>query len=125
MDSNFWYKLLEDVIVLAVSAIVPAVLALIVVMIRKKFAEFKNIYPEYGYLLEQAASFAVKAAEEANFAGFIDDKRAYALEIAQKYLDDHKVKLSLEVIDAAIEAAVYDVMNKERIANEGLVKGVV
>ena len=116
MDSNFWYKLLQDVVVLAVSAIAPALFALIVVLIRKKFAEFKNLYPDYGYLIEQAASFAVKAAEQSNFAGLIEDKKEYAIGVAQEYLNAHKVKIDVAVIEAAIESAIYSEMNKERIA---------
>jgi hypothetical protein len=116
MDSNFWYKLLQDVLVLAVTAIAPALFALIVVIIRNKLADLKVKYPDYSYILEQAAKFAIQAAEQADFAGLIKDKKEYALSIAQKYLDDHKVKIQLDVIDAAIESAIYAEMNKDRIA---------
>jgi hypothetical protein len=116
MDSNFWYKLLQDIIVLSVSAIAPVVVGLIVVVIKKKLAEIKLLYPDYAPVLEAAAKFAIQAAEEAKFAGLIEDKKEYALGVAQKYLDDHKVKIQLDVISAAIEAGIYEGMNKDRIA---------
>ena len=116
MDSNFWYKLLQDIIVLAVTAIAPALFALIVVIIKKKYAEFKSYANDYGWDLDQIANMAVKAAEEAKFAGLIEDKMAYALDIAQKQLDKKGIKIDLAVIKAAIEAAVYSEMNKDKIA---------
>lgn len=59
------------------------------------------------WALEQAVEIAVRAAEKMNFSEFIDDKKAYAFEIAQRYLDNEGwEEIDVELLEAAIEAEV-------------------
>ena len=115
MDSSFWYGLLQNIILLAVTAIAPALFALIVVIIRKKYAELKSYASEYGWDLDQFAELAVKAAEGMNLDGQIQDKKAYAIQIVQKQLDGRGIKLDISVIEAAVEAAVFSQFNKKEV----------
>jgi len=61
--------------------------------------------------LEEAAVFAVMAAEQAGAAELIKDKKVYAFDIAERWLELRGIKIDLDLIDAAIEAAVYEKFN--------------
>ncbi len=65
-------------------------------------------------LLEEAAKIAVSAAEQAGAAKLISDKKVYAMDVAEKWLEQHGVHLDFELIDAAIEAAVYEQFNTDK-----------
>ena len=67
-------------------------------------------------LLEEAAKVAVTAAEQAGAAYLINDKKAYAMDIAERWLEQHGIMLDIELIDAAIEAAVYKQFNSDKSA---------
>ena len=41
----------------------------------------------------------------------IKDKKVYAFDIAERWLELHGIKIDLDLIDAAIEAAVYEKFN--------------
>jgi len=68
----------------------------------------------YGWVLEEFATIAVRAAEQANIAGLIKDKKQYAVEILDKSLKDHGFNVNLDVISAAIEAAVLQEFNRDK-----------
>ena len=70
--------------------------------------------PDATDLLEEAAKVAVTAAEQAGAAYLINDKKAYAMDIAEKWLGQHGIYLDIELIDAAIEAAVYQQFNSDK-----------
>lgn len=55
---------------------------------------------------------AVKAAEQSKAAGYIADKKAYALEFCQAWLDNHNMKLDVKTLEGAIEAAVLSEFNR-------------
>ena len=57
---------------------------------------------------------AVRAAEQAGAAGLIHDKRAYAFNVAEKWLKARGVTLDIDLIYAAIEAAVYKEFNESK-----------
>lgn len=60
-----------------------------------------------GWALEQAVEIAVRAAEKMEFSKFIDDKKTYAFEIAQRYLDaEGWDEVDVDLVSAAIEAEV-------------------
>jgi len=68
----------------------------------------------YG-MVRFAAMAAVKAAEQANLGGLIEEKKAYAIDYVERYIEKaYGVKVDVEVISQAIEAAVYDEFNKYR-----------
>jgi hypothetical protein len=62
------------------------------------------------------ASIAVKAAEQSNMNGWLDDKKAYAVEICQGWLKARGISLDVATIEAAIEAAVMEEFNKNKNA---------
>lgn len=76
------------------------------------WAELSERYPTVTDLLRQSACIAVSAAEQAGAAGLITEKKQYAIGIAEKWLAEHGVVLDLDLIDAAIEAALYDTINQ-------------
>lgn len=100
------------------AALVAAWLAQKIKEVRKKIAE-EN--PEVGYWLELAAELAVKAAEQSELAGFIGDKKAWAVSEATRYLQAHGIVIDVESIEMAIEAAVWDEFNKDNpVKNKNL-----
>jgi hypothetical protein len=111
---NFWSDFLQNLVLAAVPIVVPFVIALLVAKIRLAWLQ---VDPNITYVLVQAAEFAVTAAEQAGASQYIKDKKAYALEIAQAWLDANKIKVDLALIDAAIESAVYNEFNKEKIGS--------
>lgn len=73
--------------------------------------------PELAELIEKAADFAVKAAEQAGIAELIEDKKKYALEVAEKWLESYKVTVDLELLSAAIEKSVLELFNSKQAEN--------
>lgn len=72
--------------------------------------------PQVMQIVEAAARFAVTAAEQAQKAGFIGDRKAYALRIAEDYLDEHGVVIDVDLLVAAIESAVWNEFNAAKEA---------
>jgi len=100
-------KLLEYFLPILVVALVGFLAA----KIKYWLAEAKSWNPKITSLLEQAAVFAVMAAEQAGAAKLIKDKKVYAFDIAERWLELRGVHIDLDLIDAAIEAAVYEKFN--------------
>jgi len=69
-------------------------------------------------VLQTAVDIGVKAAEQLDLNGAINDKKIEALKIAQNYLDVHGVKIDLSVLESAIEAAVYEAFNTGKTRTE-------
>jgi aminopeptidase N len=65
------------------------------------------------YYLEYAARIAVRAAEQAGMAGLIADKRKYAFDVIEKALASRGFVVDIDIIYAAIEAAVMQEFNKD------------
>lgn len=100
-------------LVAAIYALVPVAVMWITRQVQKMWLDWKDYQPDLAHATQQAAEFAVKAAEQVNLSGaleeFADSKLDYALEIAQKYLDARGLKnIDLDLLRAAIEAAVKD-----------------
>ena len=80
---------------------------LTLVLKNKWLQELENSKPELRWYLDEAVDIAVRAAEQSKFADFIEDKKAYAFEIAQLWLDAHGwEEVDIDVLEAAIEAEV-------------------
>jgi len=96
---------------LIVAAIVVAALGLAINQATTAWVKFKLARPDLATLLEQGADVAVHAAEQIGVPKLLEQgysgKRAYALDIAQRFLDQHGLKgVSADLILAAIERAV-------------------
>lgn len=111
---EFWVKLIQNVLLAFLPVIASLAAGALYAWLRKTWAQFKNEKPDIAWILEQAAAMAVQAAEQAGAAGFIKDKKEYALGIAQLYLDSKGLKIDLALLDAAIEAAVFAEFNKNK-----------
>ena len=100
------------------SAILPVIAAFVVAylkaLIDKKMAEIEASKPELAWYLDEAVRIAVAAAEKANFSGFVEDKKEYAITIAQKWLDEHGWdEFDIDILEAAIEAEVLKQFGRE------------
>ncbi len=113
-ERSVWVDLLEKLLVAFVSFAAPLAVAWLFAQFKLVWAKFKAEKPDTAWLLEQAASMAVKAAEQANVAQHLDSKKDYALEVANKWLAAHGVPIDTFLLDAAIEAAVFDELNKNK-----------
>jgi hypothetical protein len=96
---------------MVVGAIVVAVLGYLAKQLAGLWSEFKFAQPNLASTLEQGADLAVHAAEQIGVVKLLaqgySGKRAYALAIAQKFLDEHGLKgVSADLTLAAIERAV-------------------
>ena len=106
--------LLEFLLPIAAVAIISAIVS----WAKLLWTKAKSWNPDATYLLEEAAKVAVTAAEQAGAAYLINDKKAYAMDIAERWLAEHGIHLDIELIDAAVEAAVYRQFNSEKPAEE-------
>ena len=110
-----WMPILSKVIEAILIAILPPLAVLIVsaavAYAKKLWADLKARYPSATDLIEEAAVFAVQAAEQAGAAELIKDKKQYAIQIAEAWLEANHITTDLHLIDAAIEKAVLELYN--------------
>ena len=106
-------KVLEAVLIAILPPLAAALVGLIVGHAKRLWAEAKLLNPTLTDLIEQAAEFAVLAAEQAGAAELIEDKKQYAIEIAERWLLTKNLDLDINLIDAAIEKAVLELFNSE------------
>lgn len=117
---GFWYKLIENLLLAFLPVLASLAAGALFAWLRKTWAQFKAEKPDVAWILEQAASMAVAAAEQAGAAGYITDKKNYALDMAQAYLDAQGIKINLDLLDAAIEAAVFNEINGKKPVSKSL-----
>jgi len=117
MDS-FLSDLLQNLLTAFLPLLAVAVVSWATRTFVHAWTEFRSTRPDIAALLEQAASLAVKAAEQAGAGGVIDDKKGYALAVAEKWLAANKINIDLDLVDAAVEAAVYEYFNREIVQVE-------
>lgn len=116
MDSQFMNMFLQNFMMAAIPVVVPALAALVIAGVRKLWSETQSRAPDVAYYIREAAKISVSAAEQSGAAGFIKDKKEYALELAEAWLAEQKITVDVRLIEAAIEAAVYDEINKPKLA---------
>ena len=110
-----WMPILSKVIEAILIAILPP-LAVVIVSAAVAYAkrlwnDLKLRYPSVTELIEEAAVFAVQAAEQAGAAALIEDKKQYAIQIAEAWLAANHITTDIDLIDAAIEKAVLELFN--------------
>ena len=114
-----WMPILSKVIEAILIAILPPLAVVLVSVVlahaKKLWADLKQRYPSVTDLVEQAAVFAVQAAEQAGAAELIADKKQYAIQIAEAWLEAHHLTVDLNLIDAAIEKAVLELFPNEAV----------
>ena len=112
-----WMPILSKVIEAILIAILPP-LAVVIVSAAVAYAkrlwnDLKPRYPSVTDLVEQAAVFAVQAAEQAGAAELIKDKKQYAIQIAEAWLVANHITTDIDLIGAAIEKAVLELFNSD------------
>lgn len=115
IDTN---KVLFDFLNLFLQAVLPVLAAALAGWLysqaRLAWQKFQNARPDTADAIQWAAEIAVRAAEQANLGGLIDDKKHYALQFAQRWLELKKIPIDLEALDGAIEAAVWSEINADQ-----------
>ena len=101
-------KVLQIVLETALPILVSALAAWAIGKAREVFKKLKDKNPELYEILKAVSAEAVKAAEQVYGSQKGQEKKAYALKIAEKYREAKGIQLDLEIISAYIEAAVKD-----------------
>ena len=102
--SNVLQAVLEAALPILVSAAAAWVIGKVVELVRK----LKDTNPELYEILKVIAERAVSAAEQIWGDQHGEEKKAYALNVVEKYLAAKGITLDLDIIDAYIESAVGD-----------------
>jgi hypothetical protein len=88
-------------------ACAPIVATYAVKVLKAKLAELAaKLSTEQITQLRYIASLAVRAAEQMNLSGQINNKKGYAIDLAENWLKSRGVNLDIEAIEAAVESAV-------------------
>lgn len=110
-------KFAVELAALALPIISGFLIAALRALVKKWLAEIEANKPELWPYLSQAASMAVAAAEKANVAGFVEDKKEYALSVAQLWLNEHGwEEFDIQLLEAAIEAEVLKQFGREPLS---------
>lgn len=109
---EFLSKLAEGILLAFVPLFVSMATAWIMAKVKMAWATYKEANANYSWLLESIAAIAVKAAEQSNLAGLVTNKKEYAVKVAQQWLEDKGFSVDVAIIEAAIEAAVFEEINK-------------
>jgi len=110
--TQFFWTFLQKVLELSLPILAVAFATLISAWIKEVIVKIQGqLSDKNRAILQEAVDLAVQCAEQLDLDGVIVSKKDEAIKIAQTYLDSHKVKIDLAVLDAAIEAAVYNNFN--------------
>lgn len=111
MDIN-WSEILTGVLVVLLPPLIAAFVRWLWAKGSELFAQIAKYDEGLAGFLREASYFAIRAAEQAGLGEVINDKKEYALEIAEKYLKERfGVSPDLDLISAAIEKAVWEEFN--------------
>ena len=110
---DFLSQLAQGVLLAFVPVLVTLITSFVVAKVKGAWSQFKDEQAGWAGIIEELAAIVVKSAEQANIAGLIDDKKSYAVQTLQLWLDEKGIKIDIAVIEAAIEAAVFDEFTKQ------------
>lgn len=105
---------LQSVLGYVLPLLAVSLTGLVVAKIRETWRRIEMKQPDLTYEVMKVTRLAIAAAEQAGAANLINDKKKYALNIAEKWLSDAGIKIDLDLISAAIEAAVFDELNRNK-----------
>lgn len=105
---------LQSVLGYVLPLLAVSLTGLVVAKIRETWRRIEVKRPDLTYEVMKVTRLAIAAAEQAGAANLINDKKKYALNIAEKWLSDAGIKIDLDLISAAIEAAVFDEFNQNK-----------
>ena len=111
-------RVLEAILIAVLPVLFASLAGFLVAKAKLLWAQAKDWNPTVTDLVERAARFAVIAAEQAGAAELAKDKKQYALNIAELCLKERNITIDLYLLDAAIEKAVLEVFNTEKLEGE-------
>jgi hypothetical protein len=106
MDSTFLSAFLQNVLMSVGVAAAVSLIGVAVAWAKKLWAEAKAAQPDLFAEIERVALMVVDAAEQAGINIIIEDKKKWALDLAEKFLAAQGIVVDLDLVAAAIEAAV-------------------
>ncbi|NMC54980.1 MAG: hypothetical protein GYA48_15240 [Chloroflexi bacterium] len=108
----FLSEFVQQLLLYILPILAAALASWLIVQVSKGLAELKAVRPDVYRDLMWVAKGVVQAAEQSGAAGLITDKKKYAINIAEKWLATKGWNIDLDLIDAAVEQAVWDEINK-------------
>ena len=109
-----WNAFFVNLVNAALPVVTPLIISLLVALlglavqqIRLVEAKIKITNPTEYQQLASVCRSAVIVAEQSNIAGLVADKKAFAVEYAQKEMDRLGIKIDVSDIEQEIEKAVY------------------
>lgn len=103
-----WDLISELLLKLSIAILPPLAAAATAYLIKAYQAKRAELTEKQQWMLDNVVQLAVKAAEQLYKSGEGAQKKEYAIGVAEAWLAQHKIKMDLHVLDAAIEAAVFD-----------------
>jgi len=104
METN---EILSLLITALAAPLIIAIAKILLAYAAKLYAQVKASNPDRFEEIEKVAKLVVDAAEQAGLANIITDKKNYAINAAEKMLEEKGLYVDLDVIDAQIEAALF------------------
>lgn len=108
----FLNTFLEEFLKIVLPVLATLLAGLAIQGVRWLEEKIKSERPDIYMTLSWLASAAVKSAEQAGAAGLIEDKKKYALDLIQKRLVEYGITVDISEIEAEIEKAVFEEINK-------------
>lgn len=106
--------LVQELLMGVLTALAGAATAYVIGLAKHAWAKAHNVVgEEWAWALDEAASMAVRAAEQLGLKDKAFEKKEWAVAKAQEILDARGIKVDLSILDAAIEAAVLSQFNKQ------------
>ena len=107
-----WVKIgqdfLSEFVVLLLKLLIPIVVTALVTWVAKAWQEYQADKPDVVAALSLMMPLFVQAAEQSKLSGFIEDKKDYAISLAQEWLKKQGWKLDLTLIMGLVEQAVHE-----------------
>lgn len=116
-----WLEILSEIGQQVLMAVLPLLAGMIAAwlggLIKQAWAKANEIVgSDWQWALEQGAFMVVRAAEQLEIAGLLEEKKDYAIQTLDEYLKNRGFTVDFEILEAAIEAAVIDNFPKKAAA---------
>lgn len=106
---DFLQRFIFNLMLLAAPIVTAMLMAWLRLQQKKVEAQLEAWKPKLYDDLREAVHIAVLAAEQAGAAGLIENKKQYAMNIAQLWLDEQGWdEIDFDLLESTIEAAVLD-----------------
>ena len=109
-----WNVITGEIMTQILKIVLPVVVGLIIKWAAELYLKIKAERPDLAPIIDFAASTAVYAAEGIYGPGEGQKKLEYAIEAVRAILQEYGLQLDITVISDAIEAAVFENLNRYR-----------